>query len=114
MSFTPFGITLGILLVVLLVYQHRMFSKDVDRFYEELEIGDVYDYISDGNVFIQPVEVLTIIDKKCGYIKYTVLIRKTGEIREKSCSKRDFYDKICYFGLIKRNKMGEKQPSDNA
>ena len=114
MSFTPFGIFLIIVLVFLLIFQRRINDKDIERFYNELEVGDIFDHISDGNVFIQPIEVLTILDKKSGYIKYTLWIRKTGQVIEKSCSCRDFYDKICYFGLIKRKNAEEKLPSDNA
>lgn len=111
MSFTPFGIALIILLVLLLIFQRKLDTRDVERFYNELEIGDIYDHVSDGNVFIQPVEVLTVIDKKSGYIKYTLWIRKTGEVIEKSCSGSEFFDKVCYFGLIKRENALKNDPS---
>ena len=108
MSFNVFAIFLVFMLIYLLYLQRKMESKDAVRFYEEVEVGDVFDHVTDGNVFIQPAEVLTILDKKSGYVKYTLWIRKTGEVFEKSCSGREFYDKVCYFGLVKRNKSTEK------
>lgn len=110
MDFLPIGIILFILLIVLLVLQRRFETNEANKFYEELNVGDIYDYISDGNIFIQPVEVLTILDKKAGYVKYSLEIRKTGELLEKSCSGREFFDKVCYFGLMKRENTLKNDP----
>jgi hypothetical protein len=108
MSFSVLAIVLVFVLFFLLYLQHKTVLNDVSRFYEEIEIGDIFDYITDGNVFIQPVEVITILDKKSNYIKYTVWNRKTGDIIERSCSASDFYGLVCEYSLIKREKSVKK------
>jgi hypothetical protein len=108
MNFSVLAIVLVFVLFFLLYLQHKTVLNDVNRFYEEIEIGDIFDYITDGNVFIQPVEVITILDKKSNYIKYTVWSRKTGDIIERSCSASDFYGLVCEYSLIKRKKSAKK------
>lgn len=104
MSFNVFAIILVFVLILLLYLQHKSVMSDQKKFYDELKIGDKFDHVTDGNVFIQPVEVLTVLDKKDGYIKYSVEIRKTGEIVEKSCSCGDFYGMKCEYMLVRRKK----------
>ena len=104
MSFNVLAIILVFVLIFLLYLQHRVVISDQKKFYDDLEVGDILDHVTDGNVFIQPVEVLTVLDKKDGYIKYSVEIRKTGEIVEKSCSCSDFYGMKCEYMLVKRKK----------
>lgn len=93
---------IGFFICVLKLLENNYFAKKSKEFYENLMIGDKYHYISDSNVFIQPVEVIEILDKRDGYIKYSILKTKTGKKSYTSCSCVDFYDIVTHYGLVKQ------------
>lgn len=101
-----------ILLVLLIVFviccmeifKDYFVMKEAEKFYETFNVGDVFWYISGPNVFEQPAEIITILEKKEKCVKWKLEIKKTGEVKEMSSTYIDFYEIYDYFNLKKQEK----------
>lgn len=102
-------IVLLVLLIVFVICCIEIFKgyivmKEAEKFYETVKVGDVFWYISGPNIFEQPAEVITVLEKKEKCLRWKLEIKKTGEVKEKSGTYIDFYEIYDYFNLKKQEK----------
>lgn len=93
-----------VILCFLLWFQHNEGKKELNRFYNNIEIGDKYLNIPNRkNPFNSAIEELYVLDKKDGYLLCKIKNTKTGEEIEKSYSASEFQTVYFDCGLEKQN-----------
>jgi len=86
------------------IFEGMILSNEAKEFYKTIEIGDVFWYISGPDVFKEPTEIITILDKKSSCIKYKFENTRKNIIKEKSSTIIDFYEIYCKYNLEKQEK----------
>lgn len=86
------------------IFEGMILLDEAKKFYKTIEIGDVFWYISGPDVFKEPTEIITILDKKSGCVKYKFENTRKNTIKEESSTIIDFYEIYCKYNLQKQEK----------
>lgn len=102
-------VVLLVLLIVFVIccieiFKEMILSDEANEFYKTIEIGDVFWYISGPDVFKEPTEIITILDKKSGCVKYKFEDTRKNIIKEESSTIINFYEIYCKYNLKKQEK----------